>query len=125
MPSRLLTTRLEIQTALTPSLFHAEIVQLSGCDLGWASTARSGLERNRLLWGLDLEREYETTTPFWYTGQCPLIDRGVAVIALMAANRYLTILTGTCGSARPRRSTTARNVATTNSAGGTNIAAEK
>jgi len=34
-----------------------------------------------LLWGLDLEKEFETEIPFWYTGQCPLIDNGVAVIA--------------------------------------------
>ncbi len=33
------------------------------------------------LWGKDLEREYGTEIPFWYTGQCPLIEDGVAVIA--------------------------------------------
>lgn len=33
------------------------------------------------LWGLDLERDFGTETPFWYTGQCPLIDGDVAVIA--------------------------------------------
>lgn len=33
------------------------------------------------LWGLDLERDYGVTTPLWYTGQCPLIDDAVAVIA--------------------------------------------
>ena len=33
------------------------------------------------LWGIDLEKEYGTETPFWYTGQCPLIDDAVAVIA--------------------------------------------
>ena len=34
-----------------------------------------------LLWGLDVEKEYETAVPFWYTGQCPLIDEGKAIIA--------------------------------------------
>lgn len=34
-----------------------------------------------LLWGIDLENEYETETPLWYTGQCPLIENDVAVIA--------------------------------------------
>ncbi len=34
-----------------------------------------------LLWGLDLVREYGTEVPFWYTGQCPLIDGDVAIIA--------------------------------------------
>lgn len=32
-------------------------------------------------WGLDVEREYETEIPFWYTGQCPLIDNDRAIIA--------------------------------------------
>jgi outer membrane protein assembly factor BamB len=34
-----------------------------------------------LLWGLDIEKEYETQIPFWYTGQCPLIDEDKAIIA--------------------------------------------
>jgi outer membrane protein assembly factor BamB len=35
-----------------------------------------------LLWGLDLASEYSTEVPFWYTGQCPLIDNDTAVIAI-------------------------------------------
>lgn len=35
-----------------------------------------------LLWGIDLEKQYKTETPLWYTGQCPLIDNNVAVIAV-------------------------------------------
>lgn len=34
-----------------------------------------------LLWGIDLEKEWGTEIPLWYTGQCPLIDNGIAVIA--------------------------------------------
>ena len=35
-----------------------------------------------LLWGIDLEQQYGTEIPLWYTGQCPLIlDGSVAVIA--------------------------------------------
>ncbi|MBI5217753.1 MAG: PQQ-like beta-propeller repeat protein [Bacteroidia bacterium] len=34
-----------------------------------------------LLWTLNLEKEFNTEAPFWYTGQCPLIDNDVAVIA--------------------------------------------
>jgi outer membrane protein assembly factor BamB len=34
-----------------------------------------------LLWGIDLAREYKTTVPLWYTGQCPVIDNNTAVIA--------------------------------------------
>lgn len=34
-----------------------------------------------LLWGLDLVKEYDAEIPFWYTGQCPIIDDGIAVLA--------------------------------------------
>ena len=32
-------------------------------------------------WGLDLEKDFGTKVPLWYTGQCPVIDNNVAVIA--------------------------------------------
>lgn len=35
----------------------------------------------QLLWGKDLPREFKTTVPLWYTGQCPIIENNVAVIA--------------------------------------------
>ncbi len=38
-------------------------------------------ETGDLLWTLDIEKEYESETPLWYTGQCPLIDNGVAILA--------------------------------------------
>jgi outer membrane protein assembly factor BamB len=38
-------------------------------------------ETGDLLWGLDVEKEYGTQIPFWYTGQCPLIDGDKAIIA--------------------------------------------
>jgi outer membrane protein assembly factor BamB len=34
-----------------------------------------------LRWGLDLVRQYGTTVPPWYAGQCPLIDRGAVILA--------------------------------------------
>jgi outer membrane protein assembly factor BamB len=34
-----------------------------------------------LIWGIDLERKYRTTVPLWYTGQCPIIENNIAVIA--------------------------------------------
>jgi outer membrane protein assembly factor BamB len=34
-----------------------------------------------LLWGFDIAREYKSEVPFWYTGQCPLIDHDTAIIA--------------------------------------------
>jgi outer membrane protein assembly factor BamB len=33
------------------------------------------------LWGIDLEKEFNTTIPQWYTAQCPVIDNDIAVIA--------------------------------------------
>ena len=38
-------------------------------------------ESGNLLWGLDVETTYQTEVPFWYTGQCPLIDNDKAIIA--------------------------------------------
>lgn len=38
-------------------------------------------ETGNLLWSIDIEKEYESETPLWYTGQCPLIDNGTAIIA--------------------------------------------
>ncbi|MDD4143433.1 MAG: PQQ-binding-like beta-propeller repeat protein [Prolixibacteraceae bacterium] len=38
-------------------------------------------ETGDLRWGLDVAREYESEVPLWYTGQCPLIDDGKAIIA--------------------------------------------
>jgi outer membrane protein assembly factor BamB len=32
-------------------------------------------------WGIDLQREYGTKEPLWYTGQCPLIDEGRVILA--------------------------------------------
>lgn len=40
-----------------------------------------GREEANLLWGLDVAKEYESEIPLWYTGQCPLIDDGKAIIA--------------------------------------------
>ena len=38
-------------------------------------------QTGELLWTLDIAKEYGSEIPLWYTGQCPLIDNGVAVIA--------------------------------------------
>jgi outer membrane protein assembly factor BamB len=40
-----------------------------------------GTETGNFLWGIDLNREYGTEVPLWYTGQCPLIEDSVAIIA--------------------------------------------
>jgi len=33
-------------------------------------------------WGIDLVKEYDAEVPLWYTGQCPLIEDNVAVLAV-------------------------------------------
>jgi outer membrane protein assembly factor BamB len=33
------------------------------------------------LWGMDLVKEFKTEVPLWYTGQCPLIDNDIAILA--------------------------------------------
>ncbi len=33
------------------------------------------------VWAIDLVREYGTTVPQWYAGQCPLVDGGRAILA--------------------------------------------
>jgi outer membrane protein assembly factor BamB len=38
-------------------------------------------ETGDFLWGIDVAQEYESEVPLWYTGQCPLIDDGKAIIA--------------------------------------------
>ena len=34
-----------------------------------------------LKWGLDMAKQYETEPPFWYTGQCPLLEGDTVIIA--------------------------------------------
>jgi outer membrane protein assembly factor BamB len=38
-------------------------------------------ETGDFLWGIDIEREYNSEVPLWYTGQCPLIVDDVAILA--------------------------------------------
>ncbi len=37
-------------------------------------------ESGDLRWGLDIEKKYTSEVPFWYTGQCPLVDDNKAII---------------------------------------------
>lgn len=34
-----------------------------------------------MLWSLDMQKEFNTQIPHWYTGQCPLVHNGVLVLA--------------------------------------------
>ncbi len=38
-------------------------------------------DKGDLLWGIDLEKDYAAEIPFWNTGQCPLIEKDIAIIA--------------------------------------------
>ncbi len=43
------------------------------------------------LWGIDLVKEYNTEIPFWYTGQCPIIDKDTAIIAPGGKNLMIAV----------------------------------
>lgn len=32
-------------------------------------------------WGIDIEKQYSSEIPLWYTGQCPIVENDIAVIA--------------------------------------------
>ena len=38
-------------------------------------------ETGEMKWSLDMQKEFSTEVPFWYTGQCPIVDKGVLVLA--------------------------------------------
>jgi outer membrane protein assembly factor BamB len=38
-------------------------------------------ETGNFRWGLNMMKEYKTEVPDWYTGQCPLIDNDLAILA--------------------------------------------
>jgi len=42
-----------------------------------------------LQWGIDLQQEYQTAEPLWYTGQCPLIDNRQVILAPGGPNALL------------------------------------
>jgi outer membrane protein assembly factor BamB len=46
-------------------------------------------DSGRFLWGIDMERRFGTRVPDWYTGQCPLIDGDIAVLAPCGTNVFM------------------------------------
>lgn len=38
-------------------------------------------ETGDFLWGIDMVKKYKTEVPLWFTGQCPMIDNGKAILA--------------------------------------------
>jgi outer membrane protein assembly factor BamB len=50
-----------------------------------------------LHWGLDLVRQYGTTVPPWYAGQCPLIENGTVILAPGGKDSLLLAVDGETG----------------------------
>jgi outer membrane protein assembly factor BamB len=50
-----------------------------------------------LKWGVDLVHDHGATVPPWYTGQCPLIDNGIVVLAPAGKDALLVALEGESG----------------------------
>jgi outer membrane protein assembly factor BamB len=50
-----------------------------------------------LRWGLDLVRQYGTTVPPWYAGQCPLVENGAVILAPGGKDALLLAVEGETG----------------------------
>jgi outer membrane protein assembly factor BamB len=50
-----------------------------------------------LRWGLDLVRQYGTTVPPWYAGQCPLVETGAVILAPGGKDALLLAVEGETG----------------------------
>ncbi len=48
-------------------------------------------ENGDFKWGIDVAKDYNSEIPFWYTGQCPLIDNGKAIIATGGDNLMISV----------------------------------
>lgn len=48
-------------------------------------------ESGDLRWGLNVEKDYGTEVPFWYTGQCPLVDNDMVIIATGGKNILIAV----------------------------------
>ncbi|MBN1559572.1 PQQ-like beta-propeller repeat protein, partial [candidate division KSB1 bacterium] len=61
----------------TPAVQDSYVVTIGPKCHVMCVTADSGAFK----WGIDIEKEFGSEVPLWYTGQCPLIDDSLAVIA--------------------------------------------
>lgn len=50
-------------------------------------------------WGISMQEQYGTTEPLWYTGQCPVIDNGLAILA--PAGPDVLIIAIDCATGQP------------------------
>lgn len=60
-----------------PAVKHNYVVTMGPKCQVMCVTADSG----EFKWGIDIEKDFDSEHPLWYTGQCPLIDDSLAVIA--------------------------------------------
>lgn len=60
-----------------PAVTDEFVVTLGPRCIAMCNRVASG----EFVWGIDLVSDYGTEVPLWYTGQCPLIDDGVVVLA--------------------------------------------
>jgi outer membrane protein assembly factor BamB len=50
-----------------------------------------GREQGDLRWGIDLVKEFGTEVPFWYTGQCPLLEGDTVILAAGGKSLFVAI----------------------------------
>lgn len=60
-----------------PAVSNGYVVALG--PMGHVTCVRA--DSGAVVWQVDLRQAYGTTIPTWYTGQCPLIDDGRAIVA--------------------------------------------
>ncbi len=48
-------------------------------------------ESGDFLWGLNLVKDFGSEVPFWYTGQCPLIDDNKAILAVGGTSLLIAV----------------------------------
>lgn len=48
-------------------------------------------DSGQFVWGMDLVREYKAEIPLWYTGQCPLIEDSLAVLAVGGTSLLIAV----------------------------------
>ena len=70
-----------------PAVFADYVVTIGPKCQVMCVTADSG----KFKWGIDLTKEYQAEVPLWYTGQCPLIDDSVAVLAVGGSSLMIGI----------------------------------
>jgi outer membrane protein assembly factor BamB len=70
-----------------PAVTHKHVVSLGPkCHVSCLDAASGKFQ-----WGIDLVREYGTTVPAWYAGQCPLIDGDRVILAPAGSSLMIAV----------------------------------